>query len=192
MKVPEKGQIAILSAVCLTSLLFLLAVLIDGGHLLVERHNLTRAADAAAKAGLIVVGDFMVTQVVEAKTTAAALTSPQAPLPQTSSPSRTPSPMPDGFQDWLTDDHRTTLVAPAMQTLVAEGVLDAARANRCGLEDPGILTVEVRYPDRYDPEAPDLELLVRIEKRIVLVFGQLFQIDQGVIYGTSRQSVPQH
>lgn len=123
VKNSEKAQVVIIVAVLLMVILLMLALIIDGARLMVEQQELKRAADAAGKAGLIVVGDRMVTQVVSAQTAAANLTLTATPAGSTPGPTLTPTPAPDDFYSWLNDDHRETLVAPPMQTLVATHVL---------------------------------------------------------------------
>ena len=122
----------VIVAVLLIVILLFLAVIVDGARIMVEQRELSRAADAAGKAGLILVGDRMVTQVVDAQTVAAEITLTSTPMGATPGPTLTPTPGSDDFFEWLTDDHRMTLVAPPMQTLVATHVLGSLEENGLG------------------------------------------------------------
>jgi len=165
--------------------------------LMVEKHELNRAADAAARAGLGVVGDRMVTQVVVAQTAAALnlctpipehnLLTPEYVPP----PPCTPTPMPSDFYAWLKDYHRATLVSPALQTSVASQVQAYAENNNMGLSNPAVVELEVEYPDEYHIKDRDLNILVRIRRQVVVIFAGLLGLDQGELSGDTKQSIPQ-
>jgi hypothetical protein len=191
MRLREEGQVVIIVAVAMMVILLLLALIIDGARLMVEGQELNRAADAAGKAGLIIVGDRMVTQVVAAQTAAASIT----PLPtipgSTPGPTVTPTPDPDEFYRWLNDSDRLTLVAPPMQTLVATQVIGSADENGFGLSNPAVTDLTISYPDGYHLADPDIQIQVQIERSVAVIFGKILNFNQGVLSGLSRQKIPQ-
>lgn len=191
MKKSEKSQIVIIVAVLLMVILLFLALIIDGARLMVEHQELKRAAEAAGKAGLIVVGDRMVTQVVSAQTAAASLTLTATPAGSTPGPTLTPIPAPDDFYSWLTEDHRATLVAPSMRTLVATYVLGSAEKNGFGLSNPAVTEFEVDYPHQYHPGDQHLQIYIRIKRVVAVIFGSILNLDEGVLSGDTKQSIPQ-
>lgn len=191
MKKSEKSQIVIIVAVLLMVILLFLALIIDGARLMVEHQELKRAAEAAGKAGLIVVGDRMVTQVVSAQTAAASLTLTATPAGSTPGPTLTPIPAPDDFYSWLTEDHRATLVAPSMRTLVATHVLGSAEENGFGLSNPAVTEFEVDYPHQYQPGDQHLQIYIRIKRVVAVIFGSILNLDEGVLSGDTKQSIPQ-
>lgn len=191
MKKSEKSQIVIIVAVLLMVILLFLALIIDGARLMVEHQELKRAAEAAGKAGLIVVGDRMVTQVVSAQTAAASLTLTATPAGSTPGPTLTPIPAPDDFYSWLTEEHRATLVAPSMRTLVATYVLGSAEKNGFGLSNPAVTEFEVDYPHQYHPGDQHLQIYIRIKRVVAVIFGSILNLDEGVLSGDTKQSIPQ-
>ena len=164
MKSNQRGQILIVVAILLLVVLFFLAVIIDGARLMVEKHDLDRAADAAARAGLSVIGDRMVTQVVGAQTAAALHLC--TPIPENNlltpeyipPPPCTPTPLPSDFYAWLKDHHRATLVSPAMQTSVAFQVQAYAENNNMGLSNPDVVELEFAYPYEHGSNDRDLNI----------------------------------
>ncbi len=198
MRSKLRGQILIVVAILLLVVLFFLAVIIDGARLMVEKHELDRAADAAARAGLVVVGDRMVTQVVAAQTKAALNRCTPIPESNPLTPEEyvpphtcTPTPLPNDFYAWLKDHHRTTLVSPAMQTSVAGQVQAYADNNNLGLSNPNILELVVLYPYEYQPNHRDLNILVRIRRQVSVLLVGLLGIDQTELSGETQQSIPQ-
>ncbi len=198
MSSKPRGQILIVVAILLMVVLFFLAVVIDGARLMVEKHELDRAADAAARAGLVVIGDRMVTQVVAAQTKAAL--NRCTPLPESNPltpegyvppPTCTPTPMPSDFYAWLKDYHRATLVSPAMQTSVAGQVQAYADNNNLGLSNPNIIEFEVLYPHEYQANQRDLNIFVRIRRQVSVLLVGLLGIDQAELSGDTQQSIPQ-
>ena len=167
-----------------------LAVIIDGARLMVEYQELNRAADAAGKTGLIVIGDQMVTQVVSAQTTAAQITLTATPTGSTPGPTLTPTPQLDDFFSWIDEDHRKTLVAPPMQTLVATHVLGSAEENGFGLSNPAVTGLEISYPDGYQPGHESIQISVRIDRLVVVMFGNLLNLNEGALSGKTKQSIP--
>ena len=191
MKKSEKAQIVIIVAVLLMVILLFLALIIDGARLMVEQQELKRAAEAAGKAGLIFVGDRMVTQVVSAQTAAASLTLSATPPGSTPGPTLTPTPAPNDFFGWLTDFHRATLVAPPMRTLVATYVLGSAEDNGFGPSNPAVAEFEVDYPHQYHPGDQHLQIYIRIKRVAAVIFGSILNLDEGVLSGDAKQSIPQ-
>lgn len=181
----------VIVSVLLVVVLTILAVIIDGARLLVEQQEINRAADAAGKAGLIIIGDRMVTQVVAAQTAAASITLAATPAGSTLTPTLTPTPAADDFFSWINDDHRQTLVAPPMQTLVATHVMGSAEENDHGLSSPVITGLEINYPDHYLIGDQNIQITVRIDRVVVIIFGNIFKLEEGVLSGNTKQSIPQ-
>ena len=187
----EQGQVIIIVAVLLVVVLTILAIIIDGARLMVEKQEISRAADAAGKAGLIIIGDEMVTQVVAAQTAAAEMTLTATTVGSTPGPTLSPTPAADDFFAWMNDDHRKTLVAPPMRTLVATHVMGSAEENGHGESNPVITGLEIIYPDSYLVGDQTIQISVRIERKAAVLFGSLFNLEQGVIHGNTQQTIPQ-
>lgn len=187
----ERAQIVIIVAVLLMITLLFLAVIIDGARLMMERQELKRVADAAGKAGLIVVGDQMVTQVVQVQTATAKVSCTPTPTNSTPGPTYTPTDPGDGFYQWLDDDHRATLVAPPMQTLVTTHAIGCADENGLSLSHPAVKAVDVTYPYQYHSEDQHLQIYVRIKRKVTVMFGSLLGIPEGELSGDAKQSIPQ-
>ncbi len=191
MRTKEKGQVIIILAVLLVVVLTILAVIIDGARLMMEQQEIKRAADAAGKAGLIIVGDHMITQVVAAQTAAASTTLTETPIGSTPGPTLTHTPAVDDFFSWINDNHRKTLVAPSMKTLVATYVLGSAEENDHGLSNPIITGIEITYPDHFLVGDQNIQIEVRIDRVVTIIFGSLFNLGEGVLSGTTKQNIPQ-
>ena len=191
MKKTQDGQVIVIVAVLLLLGLFLLALIIDGSILIMERQHMKRAADAAGKAGMMVAADRMVTQVAAAQTVSAS----QTPSPTPDSPSATvgesPLPSPDDFYPWLSDDHRATLVSPPLQTMVVSHIYQHLERVNSDYLDPGYCELEVEYPYHYHPEQQQLQLSIQMRRNVSLIFGGLLGSNKGMIHVESRQSLPQ-
>jgi len=191
MRHREKAQVIVIAAILLMVLLLILAVVLDGAKIMMEKQILERAADSSGKAGLIPVSDQLVTQVVAAQTETAARVGTPTGLTRTPGPTATQTPDQVNFYGWVNDDHRATIVAPPMRTMVATHSLAFADQNGVGLSNPDILHVEVSYPYQYDPDDQDLKIHIYIRRKVQIVFGSLLGINEGVISGESTQSLPQ-
>lgn len=190
MRKNEKGQVIIIVAVILVVIMIVLALIIDGARIMVEQQELNRAADAAGKAGLIIVGDHMVTQVVAAQTSAANITLSANLVASTPGSTLTPTPAQDDFFSWINEDHKKTLVAPPMQTLVATHVLGSVEENGFGLSNPAVTGLEISYPDGYHPGAQSIQISVGIDRLVIVMFGNLLNLNEGVLSGKTKQSIP--
>jgi hypothetical protein len=186
----EQAQIVIIVAVLLMVTLIFLAVVIDGARLMIERQELKRAADAAGKAGLIVVGDRMVTQVVQAQTATTKATVTPTSEGSTPGPTLTPTDPGDEFFSWLDDDHKQTLVAPPMQTLVTTYAIAYAEENELGPSHPAVIVIGVDYPYHYHPDDHHLQIYVRIRRKVSVMFGFMLGIPEGELSGDAKQSIP--
>ena len=180
----ERGQVILIVAILLVVVLFSLAILIDAARLFVEQQEINRALDAAGKAGLIVVGDRMVTQVVSAQTAAASITPLSTSSSETPGPTPTQTPDPEDFYGWLNDEDRQTLVAPPLQTLVATQVLGSLKENGLGVDNLNVLKIEISYPEGYHLEDQTLEILLTLDRRVVIIFGKILNLNQGVLSGS--------
>ena len=187
----QRGQVIVIVAVLLMVLLLFLAVIIDGARIFIEQQEINRALDAAGKAGLIVVGDRMVTQVVSAQTAAASITPSATISGSTPGPAPTETHSADDFYFWLTDEDRQTLVAPPMQTAVATHALGSLQENGLGLDNPNIIDIGITYPENYHLDDQTLEVLLNIDRRVVIIFGRILNLNEGVLSGSSKQTIPQ-
>jgi hypothetical protein len=167
-----RGQVLILIAVLIPVVLLFLAVAVDAGRIFIERARLQRSAQAAADAGISVVGEHMVTLAVARQTVMAGTPSPTPPGTMTATP------LPGDIQSWLQDEDRLSLISdPLRGTAVAEALL-FAQHNHIDLTSPNILRLEVKYPQPgYDPGDPGtrvLRFLVEVEQStMVLLVGLL-------------------
>ncbi len=84
----------------------------------------------------------------------------------------TATPEPAAIAQWLTDEDRTTLVLPPMQTAAASEAIAYARRNGLGLE-PSPAAVWVDYPHDDQPMSLELRLLVRIQHRATILLAGL-------------------
>lgn len=191
MRKQEKAQVIVIAGILLMVLLLILAVILDGSRLMIEKQTLERAADSSGKAGLIPVADRMVTQVVAAQTAAATQIGMPAGPTWTPGPTSTETPAPSDFYGWLDDHHRNTLVAPPMRTAVASHALAHAEQNGVGLSNPDILQVEVNYPYQYHAGDRVIRIHLLIRRKVRIVFGSLLGMDEGEISGETKQSLPQ-
>ena len=150
----KSGQVLIFFAILLPVLLILLALAVDAGRLYIERDRMKRSAQSAADAGISLVAEQMVTQVVLHQTE----TAMSFPVPPETS--ETPTPRGDHITTWLTDEDRSTLVAPPIQTASAQQALEYARLNGFDLIHPDVRCIEIRYPQiGYLPEDPSQQEL---------------------------------
>jgi len=133
----------------------------------------------------------MITQVAAAQTAAASNTLTATPIGSTPGPTLTPTPADDDFFSWINDDHRKTLIAPPMQTMVATHVLGSAGENDHGLSNPVITGIEITYPENYLAGDQNIQIKVRIGRVVVIFFGSLFNLDEGVLSGNTKQNIPQ-
>jgi hypothetical protein len=90
----------------------------------------------------------------------------------------------------MNDDHHQTLVASPMQTLVATHVLGNAQENGLGLNNPMVTGLEISYPDGYHPGDQSIQIGVRIDRLVVVMFGNLLNLNEGVLSGKTKQSIP--
>ena len=187
----QRGQILIIIAVLFIAVLSITAILIDSSRLLIEKQELNRASAAGGKSGMIYVGNLMVTQAGEAfqSTVQARVTStPGSLLPSpTAAPGGTDRPR---VEDYLSDQDRAHLISPPVRTQVASEVKKQIQLNGFEEGKGGIMEIEVIYPFEYWLEKEELEIFIRISKRVSVMFSGFLEPDSGVIKGESRQSIP--
>lgn len=187
-----KGQVIVIVAFLLMALLLLLAVAVDGGRVYIERARAARAVQAAADAGIGLVGEEMVTLAVPRQTEAALRLAcvPDAGF-GTPEASCTATPLPGEVSHWLTDDDRATLVGPEMQTAVAAEALDYAGRNGVDASDPEVISLHVEYPHDYAPGGAALQLLVAVERRATILLSGLLQRDSISLEAHGLSELPQ-
>ena len=177
-------------AVLFVVVLSITAVLIDSSRLVIEKQELNRASAAGGKSGMIYVGNLMVTQAGEAfQSTAQAqeTNTPGSPSP-TAAPGGTDRPR---VETYLSDQDRAHLISPPVRTQVAWEVKKQIELNGFEEGKGGIMEIEVIYPFEYWLEKEELEIYIRISKRVSVMFSGFLQTGSGVIKGASRQSIPQ-
>jgi len=190
MKENERGQIIVIIGLLLMVALTILAVIMDGARLMLKQQELIRAADAAGKAGLIAVGDQLVVQAGEAQS--AATRTAAAPAPGGTVPGWTSTPAPQGdVFSWINEDHRQTLVAPPMQTLVSAQVLGSAEENGLGLSNPSVSDFRIIYPLEYNRDDQAIRIGVQIQQTVMILFGKLLNLESGEVTGYAEQEIPQ-
>ena len=186
----ERGQVMIIVGILLVVTLLFLGSLIDGARLFIKKQEINRLLDAAGKAGLIVAGDRMVTQVISAQTAAVAVT----PHPTSNkdslglTPTKTPAPV--DFFAWLTEADHQTLVAPPMQTIVARHALGSLEKNGLDQDNPDLIDVSIIYPYQYNPGDQTLIILMKLDYRAAIIFGKILNHNQGVLSVSSKQTIP--
>ena len=166
----RRGQVVVVIAFLIPVILLLMAVGVDAGRIFLARAELQRAAESAASAGISVVADRMVTQVVIRKTEAAG--TPSTPIGATATP------LPGGLTAWLTDEDRATLVSPAVVSAAESAARSILAEN--GVEAGTDVEFVSNFPQQdYDPGNPDIPLLiykVGLRTRIsILLAGLLYE-----------------
>lgn len=161
-----RGQMIVAVAIMILIAVVLLAVMVDSGRIFSERVRLDRSAQSAADAGIAWVAEQMVTQAVPRQTAAADRDPcyPDSEFGQTSG-ACTETPHPDEISHWLSDEDRSTLVAPPARATARAISLEYAQLNGFDPSAPED-TAEVIYPYMYDPEGSVLRLLVRIAHQL--------------------------
>lgn len=180
----QSGQTLILIAVLLVVVLIIMAVIIDSGRLLLERQEIKRASAAGGKAGLIYVGNLMITQMATSYQTATLTPGTVTPIP-----SCIPGTGCVRLEENLTDQDRVLLVSAPVRTQVASKVRQHLRLNGYLEGKEGLLSIEVIYPFEYRLENENLEIFVRLTKVAPALYSGFVPMENGVITGESRQSV---
>jgi hypothetical protein len=189
MKTNQRAQIIVILAVLLMVCFFILAFLLDLSRLMIQKQHLFRAADSAGKAGLLIVADEMVTQVISASKFTATAAAP-GKIPGTPSAAEISTAAPNPNLKLLDEDCRKTLVADPMQTKVAGQVLEVIESNDLDRYSTGDYSLEILYPAEFQPDGKHLEIIVRIRKKMELIFSQFWAIEKGKINVESRQRIP--
>ena len=166
----ERGQSLIMAAVLLAVLLFFLLAAVELFRLILIQEDLIRAAEAAGKSGLVLVGDQIMFDQIESERNA-------ENLDQASSAGSRSA------QD------NAYLVSAPMQTQVAEEVIDSLERNGYQLEDPDLERINIEYP-ALSPRM-EIALKVQLEIRVDSLFSDVLFLEEGVITGRSLQTIPQ-
>ncbi len=181
----RRGQVVVIVAFLIPVVLLLMAVGVDAGRLYLAQAALRREAESAASAGISVVADRMVTQVVIRKTEAAG--APAPPLGATSTPE------PGNLPAWLTDDDRATLVSPAVasEAEAAARSLLVMNGKQAGAE----VEFEFTFPQPgYDPENTAISSLicrVGLKTRIEILLAGLLNEGWTTLEVTGEAAIPQ-
>lgn len=187
-----RSQEIVIVAVALTVFLLLLAVAVDAGRLYIERETLDRSAEAAADAGIGWVSDQMVTQAVIRQTEAAARPRcvPDGDFGSTGA-TCTASPQPADVPHWLTEEDRATLVSPGYQIAAEAVAADYARRNGIDHSSPGVQSLDFMYPYNYSANAPNLQFMVRVQRRVVVLLAGLLGRTSVDVAGQGLSELPQ-
>lgn len=187
-----RGQMIVVVAVGLLAAVILLAVMVDSGQVFVERARLERAAQAAADAGIGVVAEMMVTQVVPRLTQSAAR-SPCVPDGDYGDPGGTctATPFPDQIEHWLTDEDRATLTAPSAYATAMAEVKSYASLNGVNPSAPDVRELQVVYPYDYDPQGVTLSLWVRIVGLQPVLMSSLLNAQELELPAEALSEIPQ-
>lgn len=156
-----RGQIVIVVAVLLMAGLFLLALVVDGGRIAWQRSKAHRAAQAAADAGIGIVSEGVVTLAAMRQTEAA----------DNPCPSCTPTPDPEFASRWLSDEDRSTLIAPPMRTQVAAEAEEYLSKNGFDSSQPETLSMQVDYPVGYRPLDQSIRIKVRLNRALIALIA---------------------
>lgn len=187
----QSGQVLILIAVLLVVVLMIMAVIIESGMLLIERQELNRASSAGGKAGLILVGDLMVTRVSKTYQDNSLVRGTIAPDPTFTPGSAPLESEQEHLEESLTDHDRAFLTSSPVKTQVTWEVREHLSFIGYPVGKEESLSIEVIYPFDYHLEDENLEILVRISKNAPVLFSGFLPMENGVITGESRQSILQ-
>ncbi len=162
MKRRTRGQVLVMVVFLIMGILLMFALIVEVGRLTQTHAQLQGVADSAAKAGMMTVADRMVTLAAAQQTKAAE--SPCTPDAGYGTPAATctATPPPENVPAWLDDGDRATLVAPPMQTQVAQAVRRQMQRNLPA--EHSEVQVKVLYPYHYNPLAKDLHLWVQLQQ----------------------------
>ncbi len=192
MMLRMRGQAVILVALALIGILMLVAWVVDSGRLFAERQRLTRAVEGAAKAGLVVVADRMVTQAVARQTEAALRPPCVADGPFGSAGGMcTATPPPQEVIPWLTDADRVELVSPNVQTPVAAAAQSYAARNGIQIVSDNGSLLEIYFPYSYAPDDRWISLRAIAHRVLAVLFGGLLGEGETEIAVESLQSLEQ-
>ena len=185
----SRGQILIIMSLLIPITLLFLAVAVDGGRIFIERGRIQRAAQSGADAGISVVAERMVTLAVARQTVFAATPSPSPPGSMTATPAL------GDVVAWLTDDDRSTLIAPDVRsTAVAEACQYVSR-NGQAIGDPNVVSVEVTYPQPgYEPSdtrISQLGIIVKIRRRTNVLLAGLLGESLILLESEAQSEIPQ-
>lgn len=185
----KRGQALILVAVLIPVVLLFLAVAVDAGRIFIERARLQRSAQAAADAGISVVGEHMVTLAVARQTLLAGTPSPTPPGTMTASP------YPGDIQSWLTVEDRQVLISDSVRGTAVAEAQRYAQHNAIDLSAPDILQWDVLYPQPgYDPGDSGirvLRFLVKVERSMTVLLAGLLGESFIHIAAEGRSEIPQ-
>lgn len=170
MKRSERGQSIVLAGVFLSVLLILVLVVVEIFRMFLMQNELNRAAEAAGKSGLILVGD----KIMAFEKGSGEGTESQT---QSSTPGK------------ITSEDSRYLFSPPVQTQVAREVLTSLERNGIQLDDSKVETIIIEYPASILQSG--IALRVQIEIKMDSLLKDLLLLEDGVITGQSLQSIPQ-
>jgi hypothetical protein len=184
----ERSQVIIIVAFLFMILFLLIAIVIDGSLMLIQRQELLRLASSAGKAGLLEVGNQIMTQASidqiikqELELTSEAFISSNQ-LGTLAPQDKTPS-----IRN--TQNYQATLISPPIQTQVASSAQEFIDDYLLLKPQLGYVSETIIYPYQDLSDKSDLEIWVQIRVKIRLIFGSLLFLEEGEIIGESIQSI---
>jgi hypothetical protein len=189
LKTTERGQAFILVAFFMILIFFFIIVISDLFQIYLKKQELNRVADYAAKSGMIVVGDMMMTQAVD-KTgfgisgqgeNDESSTDPYAGHTENINVDLTG--VCSNGSSWA------TLTAPPLRTAVAVSVLDHISEYHLDGELSYQPDIRVDYPYQCSSAGSGLRLYLTLGQQIELTFPSLRGDQRMVIYGESEQVI---
>lgn len=189
MKRLEKSQIVVIAAMLFMVIFLMFAVLVDGYLIMIKRQELLQLASSAGKAGLIEVGNQIMTQnsidlLLKREIELTIQATRNSKLPETT--------FGEGKLPYVmsTQDYQATLISPPIQTQVtsrAQRYIDNANLFKPQADDVEVMII---YPYQYSDAKSNLIIWIRLKQKIRLFFGALFTLSDGEIIRESKQSIP--
>ncbi len=185
----ERSQVIIIVAILFMILFLLIAIVIDGSLMLIQRQELLRLASSAGKAGLLEVGNQIMTQdsIDQIIKQELELTSQAA---NSSNHFGTLSPQEKNPPLRNTQNYHATLISSPIQTQVASSAKEYINNYKLLKPQPGYVSETILYPYQDLSDKSDLEIWVQIRIKIRLIFGSLLFLEEGELIGESIQSIP--
>lgn len=189
MKTTERGQAFVLAAFFMILIFFFMIVISDLFQIYLKKQELNRVADYAAKSGMIIVGDMMMTQAVEHTGNGISGKGENEVGVSDSGAGHKDNDSVDLTGVCSNESSRATLVAPPLQTAVAANVIDQISEYHLDVELTGQSDIRVDYPYHYSSAGSDLRLFLSLGQPIDLIFPSAWGDQRMFIYGESEQVI---
>ena len=170
-------------------IIFIVIVISDLFHIYLKQQELNRVADYAAKSGMIVVGDIMMTQVVEQTGFGISGQGENEVVGSDPGAGHMKNNNVDLTGVCSNGLSRATLIAPPVQTAVAVKVIDQITEYHLDKELTYQPDIWVDYPYQYSSAGSGLRLYLSLGQHVDLTFPSLLGGQRTVIYGESEQVI---